>query len=74
VKFSGSVELVIGSTLTIRPVKLRNCSSMQRDSERSNNPWYLLAFMFEEDFVIKKNERKRPRKTPIKIDIDKASI
>jgi hypothetical protein len=63
----------MGRTLVIYPVRLRNCSRMQRVSERSSSPWYLLALMFDEDFTIKKKESINPRKTPIKINTDIAS-
>jgi hypothetical protein len=73
-RLSGSVEFVITRTLVIYPVMLRNCSRMQRVSDRSNSPWYLFALMLDEDFTMKKKERINPRNTPMKINADIASI
>jgi hypothetical protein len=53
--------------------RLRNFSRIQRVNERSNNPWYRLALIFVDDFIIKKKERIRPWKTPIKINTEIAS-
>jgi hypothetical protein len=42
-RLSGSVEFVITRTLVIYPVMLRNCSRMQRVSDRSNSPLVTLC-------------------------------
>ena len=55
------------------PVRLRNCSRIHRVSDRSKSPWYLLALISEEDFMIKKNESISPWKTPMKINAEMAS-
>ena len=44
-----------------------------RVSDSNRKPRYLLAFVFDDDFIIKKNERIRPWITPKKINTDKAS-
>ena len=41
---------------------------MHSVSARSNNPWYLLALMLDEGFIMKKNERINPWITPIKMN------
>jgi len=49
-------------------------SSMQRVSVRSRRPWNLLAVLLVEGLKIKNRERTNPRKTPRKINTEKASM
>jgi len=58
----------------INPVILSIISAIQRVRTRSSKPWYLLAELFGDDLKIKKSERTRPRKTPRKINTEKASM
>jgi hypothetical protein len=59
-RLSHSVELLIIRIRVIYPVILSHCSKMHNESVSISNPWYRLALMLAEDFLMKKKERKKP--------------